>query len=185
MAVTGLDEIPWDVPRYLQAWEQGLFGKNTELIEGEVRRVSHGRWHGRTQMQLAIRLGEVYPESMWDITTETLLLPNNDRSAPDPDAWVMLSNVEPIEVVGRMARYNMAHVQLVVEVSDSSLDEDLNLKARMYASAGIAEYWVVSKHGIYVHGRPNTFGYANRNVHMEWVTAPGADANIRVRDIIG
>jgi len=35
-------------------------------------------------------------------------------------------------------------IRLVTEVSDSSLAFDRSRKARVYASAGIAEYWVLS-----------------------------------------
>ncbi|MCA1684596.1 MAG: Uma2 family endonuclease [Planctomycetia bacterium] len=35
-------------------------------------------------------------------------------------------------------------VLLVVEVSDSSLPKDRGLKARLYAEAGVADYWIVN-----------------------------------------
>ncbi len=35
-------------------------------------------------------------------------------------------------------------VLLVIEVADSSLSRDRNLKARLYAQAGIADYWIVN-----------------------------------------
>ena len=45
---------------------------------------------------------------------------------------------------------------LVVEVAKSSLDFDLGLKASLYASAGMADYWVVDVNGrqVIVHRDP-------------------------------
>lgn len=59
-------------------------------------------------------------------------------SAPEPDVAV---------VPGSLADYDEAHPQdalLVVEVSDSSLPQDRISKARIYAAAGVPEYWIVS-----------------------------------------
>ena len=44
----------------------------------------------------------------------------------------------------------------MTEVSDTSLEFDLQLKARLYARAGIAEYWVVDLNGrrVVIHRRP-------------------------------
>ena len=56
-------------------------------------------------------------------------------------------------------------VRLIVEVSDSSLGDDLGEKLEDYASAGVAEYWVADVKGrvIFQHTGPSTSGYAKRN----------------------
>ena len=61
------------------------------------------------------------------------------HSEPQPDIAV---------VQVRKDRYTLSHpspdeVLLVVEVSDSSLNDDLNVKRVLYAKAEIPEYWVV------------------------------------------
>ena len=38
---------------------------------------------------------------------------------------------------------------------------DLNVKARLYGSAGYAVYWVVAEDLIYEHTEPNAQGYTN------------------------
>ena len=40
-----------------------------------------------------------------------------------------------------------ATVALVTEVSDSTLEHDLGRKLRMYAAAGVPEYWVIDLQG--------------------------------------
>lgn len=62
----------------------------------------------------------------------------SDRSVPEPDLAV---------VAGSPFDYSQAHPDgalLVVEVADSSLPQDRLTKSRIYATAGIPEYWIVN-----------------------------------------
>jgi Uma2 family endonuclease len=54
-----------------------------------------------------------------------------------------------------------ADILLVVEVSDSTLDYDLNTKAPLYAAAGIPECWVVDVNArtLHRHTQPGATGY--------------------------
>ncbi len=69
----------------------------------------------------------------------------------------------------RAARYRNGHpkaedVQLVMEVSFSSLSYDLDTKRRLYAEAGLQEYWIVDAHAscIHVHREPRDGDYQQR-----------------------
>jgi Uma2 family endonuclease len=57
-------------------------------------------------------------------------------------------------------------ILLLVEVSDSTLRIDLGRKARIYADAAVAEYWVVDLKNqvLYVHRDPAAGRYATRRV---------------------
>jgi Uma2 family endonuclease len=57
-------------------------------------------------------------------------------------------------------------VRLVIEVADTSLDDDLGEKMRGYARSGVTEYWVVDVRGrvIFVHAEPGEDGYRTREV---------------------
>jgi Uma2 family endonuclease len=60
------------------------------------------------------------------------------ESAPEPDlAWLRRKRY-------RRQRPTPADVLLVIEVADTSLARDRGLKARLYAEAGIADYWIVN-----------------------------------------
>ncbi len=65
-----------------------------------------------------------------------------------------------------------ADLHLIVEVSDSSLGFDLTKKARLYARAGITEYWAidVSARGLVVHRKPAGGRYASVTVYAEHET---------------
>lgn len=61
-------------------------------------------------------------------------------SEPEPDGAL---------VRGRRSDYREEHpsprnLGVVIEVAESSLDQDRGIKKRMYASAGIPEYWIVN-----------------------------------------
>ena len=60
-----------------------------------------------------------------------------------------------------------AHVQLIVEISDSSLDYDLGRKAAHYASLGLADYWVVDAKRLVtrIHRAPAGDTYASVTEH--------------------
>ncbi len=82
------------------------------------------------------------------------------ESRPEPDImWI------------RAARYRNRHpqaddVQLAIEVSYSSLAYDIETKRRLYAEAGIREYWIVDAQAacIHVHREPEGDDYQKRFV---------------------
>jgi Uma2 family endonuclease len=77
-------------------------------------------------------------------------------SVPEPDiAWVA-------EKSYREQRPQAADVLLVIEVADSSLDVDMNEKSRLYAAAGVSDYWVIDLQNrrIEVFQQPSVEGYA-------------------------
>lgn len=57
-------------------------------------------------------------------------------------------------------------ILLVIEISDSSLSYDRNTKARLYAAAGLADYWIVNIPGkcFEVLRDPGPAGYATKLV---------------------
>ena len=68
-------------------------------------------------------------------------------------------------VIAGTARGSAGHpttADLVIEVSDSSLDFDTNQKRLLYARAGISEYWVVDGNGrrLLVYRDPQAGDYA-------------------------
>lgn len=58
---------------------------------------------------------------------------------------------------------------LVVEVAESSVEYDRNVKSERYGQAGIPEYWVVDleQEVVEVFRRPESDGYAERIRHRE------------------
>ena len=85
----------------------------------------------------------------------------DDYSEPEPDVVV---TTDPADVYIHSGNTPTAQeARLVVEVSVSSLKYDVGVKSRMYARAGIPEYWASDVEGrrLIVHRDPTPDGYAS------------------------
>lgn len=138
-----------------------------ELIEGELTMMSPiGDRHADAVDWLA-------RWSQLAITAEDLLvriqnpleLPGS-ASVPQPDiAWVTLRRY-----VDRRPRPE--DVSLVIEIADTSLEFDTGTKARLYAAAGIADYWVVdlASQAVIVFRDPRGSRYETRGTFRDQAT---------------
>jgi hypothetical protein len=147
----------WSLDGFVRAYEAGAFDDHrVELIEGEIWPVVIGDWHGDAVGQLFSLL----PRADVRLTNATLPTGN---SLPDPDCWVRRGGAAPIGSKGpRLSVWAPADVLLVVEVSDETVIPDLNVKTRLYGSAGYPVYWVVTKERIFEHTDPYETGYRRR-----------------------
>lgn len=150
------------VDDYYRMAETGVLSPDdrTELIDGEIIDMAPiGSRHAEAVTVLGQRLvyavGDV---AQVRVQAPLRLLP---RSEPQPDIAV---------VAARQGGYRNAHpgaadVLLVIEVSDSTLRYDLEVKARLYAKHGIPEYWVVDlvSDRVHRHRRPAGDGYGERD----------------------
>ena len=75
-------------------------------------------------------------------------------------------------------------VLLVIEVSDTSLDFDRRVKARLYARHGIRQFWLIDLAGrtVEVHEGPGPDGYDERSVHEggQRLPVPGLEIDLEV-----
>lgn len=104
-------------------------------------------------------------------------------SEPEPDLAVVVGS--PRDYVDR----HPTSAALVVEVSDSSLEYDRTRKARVYAAAGIADYWIVNivEGVLELHRDPGASGYrsVSRLGPGETVTPlAGPDMPVAVSDLL-
>jgi Uma2 family endonuclease len=150
------------VDDYYRMAETGVLSPDdrTELIDGEIIDMPPiGSRHADVVTMLGQRLvyavGDV---AQVRVQAPVRLLP---RSEPQPDIAV---------VTARQGGYRNAHpgaadVLVLIEVSDSTLRYDLEIKARLYAKHGIAEYWVVDleSNRVHRHRRPGSDGYGERD----------------------
>jgi len=171
----------WSVSEFVRAWEAGAFDHRVELIEGEIWPVVIDDWHGET----VSRLHAALPRDGVRITASTLIAGD---SLPDPDCWVRRGDASPTGRLGqRLDSWRATDVLLVVEVSDETILADLNIKARLYGSAGYSVYWVVTEELVYEHTEPNHTGYANVRKYGrgERIPVRYASSDLAVEDLIG
>jgi Uma2 family endonuclease len=105
----------------------------------------------------------------------------SDTSEPEPDVAIV--------PIGDYDTEHPTQAYLVIEVADSSLQRDRDIKQRIYAQAGVPEYWIVNtaEKCIEVYRTPRAEGYLTR----ERVTDDGsvslpnfADVQVQVRDLM-
>ena len=164
------------VERYHEMIEKGILTKNdrVELIEGQILEKSPiGGPHSYTVEELYDVLKAMLPPG-WKISSQRpVTLP---ESEPQPDLSI---------VRGTNADYKNRHatpseIALLIEVPDSSLATDRLLKSRVYAVAGVPEYWIVNlaEQQIEVHRQPRVnptgAGYESRQVFSAFEKVPFA-----------
>lgn len=122
---------------YDELIRQGHFeGEKIELLFGVlVRMTPIGAPHSSTVMRVTKLFWSLLPEARASVRCQ------------QPFAALLDSEPEPDVVLAPPGEYDRDHPEktlLVVEVSDSSLRRDRGLKARLYALAGVPEYWIVN-----------------------------------------
>jgi len=129
---------------------------HVELIEGEIVPMSPiGHQHASVVDKItrwSYFHGPI--DQIWVRVQSPIGIPPLE-SVPEPDfAWLRLGPYDD-------RRPEVSDLLLLVEVADSSLQKDLTTKARLYAAAGVADYWVVDVPGrkVEVHRHPRDGAY--------------------------
>jgi Uma2 family endonuclease len=143
------------VEEYHKMAEVGLLSEDdrVELIDGEIVEMTpigwrHARCVSRLTMLLARFAGDRYVVSVQNPLTIS------EHGEPQPD---LVLHAEPPP--GRLPAPE--DVLLVVEVSDTTLSYDRDVKLPRYAQAGIPEVWIVDLESrrIESHSTPSAEGY--------------------------
>lgn len=179
----------WSKDEYYKMAEIGFFdGKRVELIGGKVLEMTPMlSGHATATMLVSEALRQAFVSGHF--LRVQLPLSVSDTSDPEPDVAV---------IEGTIRDYRDAHptsAALVVEVADSSLDYDLTDKASLYASAGVADYWVVNlpQRRLEVFRTPIIdssqrfgYGYASRTIlsENEQIQPLAAAGAVQIADLL-
>jgi Uma2 family endonuclease len=174
--------IHFSVEQYDRMIESGVLddagNRRLELVCGEIREMTPP---GPTHEEVVDLL------NAWSVrntdTSEiririqnTIGIPALD-SVPLPDvAWVRQKSY-------RGRRPSVRDVLLLIEVADTSLAYDLEEKLRLYAEAGIKEYWVVNipHFQVEVFRDPRGREYQNKSIHgVHESVSPRASKNLKL-----
>ena len=175
------------VEQYQQMAAAGIFDEDDriELIEGEIVEMSplgpqHSACVSRLDRLFQRHLGEAVIVRVQDA------IRLSRSSAPQPD----LAVVQPRADFYAEGHPEPEDVLLLIEVADSSLSYDRDLKLPLYARAGIPEVWliVLMNQGVEVYRAPSEDGYgekrtARRGDVLTAVNLPGV--SIDVAEILG
>lgn len=134
--------------------EQGAFApdERVQLLEGELVEMSP---QGARHAGLVEALNERLMPALLGRYRVRVQLPlgAGEHSEPEPDLAIVPAD-EPRD-------RHPERALLVIEVSDESVRLDLGRKARIYAAAGVPEYWVVDvgRDVVHVHTDPRAGTY--------------------------
>jgi Uma2 family endonuclease len=110
--------------------------KRTQLLDGEIHEMpADGLRHTHYAMKIGARTMQALEPRDFFVGVQTTLHMSR-YNGPSPDVYVLSP--------GPLVKETPAErILLVVEVADSSLNDDLKDSASRYARHGIAEFWVV------------------------------------------
>jgi Uma2 family endonuclease len=137
MAMPALDVRRWTREEYERLVEQGFFrpDERVELLDGVIYEMTPQSVGHAVAIRLARQvLGRIFSTG-FDILVQMPLALGED-SEPEPDLAVVLGNPRD------HLTSHPASAVLVIEVADTSLSRD-RAKARLYARAGIPDYWIL------------------------------------------
>jgi Uma2 family endonuclease len=144
MAITITENLPligrrsFSAKEYDRLAELGFFDdEKLEPIEGEIiPKMLHSPPHAMGVWLAQTALLHVFQQGF--MVRVQLPLALGPRSRPEPDVCVVQGQPEDF------AQAHPTTAVLALEVSDSTLRQDRETKAALYARHGIAEYWIVN-----------------------------------------
>ncbi len=165
--------------------EAGLFpDRKVELLHGEIFLMPQGSRHQSRVDRLNVLLTSAFNGKAIARIQGSLFI--DEYNLPEPDAMLIRLRSDYYEA----GHPRPADVFLLVEISDSSLDRDLEVKLALYAISGIREYWIedVQENALLVFRDPVEDDYKTRlTLHRGKTVSPLAfpDIHFKVEEILG
>lgn len=130
----------WSIDEYHRMIEAGILSdRKVELLQGEIVEMSpEGEPHAYSSDEAGEYLAKLLAGRAKVRQAKPITLPNN--SEPEPDIAI-------VQALGREYREHHPYPENIcwlIEYANSSLEKDLEIKSKIYAQAGILEYWVVN-----------------------------------------
>ncbi|BAU67440.1 hypothetical protein STA3757_48620 (plasmid) [Stanieria sp. NIES-3757] len=142
----------WSVDDYHLMIESGVLNnRSVELLEGEIIEMSpEGPLHRFTNDAVAEYLRELLRGRAKVFEAHPITLTNSPHSSRQ-GGIIRASEPEPDIAVVRLPNSNyLTHhpypedIYWLIEISNTTLEEDLGRKKKIYANASIDEYWVIN-----------------------------------------
>jgi Uma2 family endonuclease len=174
------------VAEYYRMAETGVLRPDArvELLNGDIIDMSPiGPFHGGVTNYLIETFSAVV-RGRWKLSVQNPIR-LNDHSEPQPD----IALLRPAADFYRRRHPGPDDVFLLIEVADSSLDQDREQKLPAYGRAGIPEVWIVNLNEltVEVYREPHFEGYASKTVLRageQASTAAFPDVSVDVGDLL-
>jgi len=187
MSTTSVLKRLFTVKEYYRMYESGVFanGERVELIRGEIIKMAAiGRRHAACVDYCNFMFAKKLGANVIIRIQNPLSLDNT--SEPEPD--VMLLRYK--DDFYRSGHPQPSDVLLLIEVADTTIDSDRELKIPLYAEDGIIEVWLIDINNacIEVYRHPTEQGYQDmqkfyHGQNLSILAFP--DLSITVDEILG
>lgn len=168
----------WTIEEYHAMIATGILdNRRVELLRGEIVEMSPEKEpHAYFSTEAGTYLIRLLGDSAIVRPAKPITLPNN--SEPEPD----------LAIVQKLGREYLQHhpypenIFWLIEYSNSSLEKDLETKTKIYAEAGISEYWVVNlkKKVLIVFREPEDGDYASKSTFSGGTVYPLAFPDVAI-----
>lgn len=174
------------VQDYHRMAEVGIFrpDERVELIAGQVIPIAA---KGTAHSAVITRINRLLKSRLGDRVLLRLQDPIelDDYSEPEPDIALVIP--DPLDYEDHHPI--VSEVFLIIEIADSSLRYDCEVKAIAYAKSGLSEYWVLdgTARKLHVFRLPSSDGYQSETILLGEVTiAPLAfpDCEIKIEEML-
>ena len=148
------------IEQYHKMAESGILTEDdrVELIRGEIVEMSPiGRRHAACVRRLVKLFSEKLSQRAIVDTPNPVEL--SDRSEPQPDVTLLQPHLDFYEA----GRPQPEDIFLLVEVADTTVETDRNVKIPLDAEGGISEVWLVdiNEQCVEIYREPISTGYQN------------------------
>ena len=169
--------VKWSVNDYHQMIAAEILGdRRVELLEGEIIEMPpEGPLHRKITDSLAEYLREKLRNRAKIYEAHPITLPTSE---PEPDLAIVSL---PVSLYDNRHPYP-EEIYWLVEIADNTLKKDLEEKRRVYARAGIGEYWVVEVQNkqVTVFRQPSDENYQFQQTYTQGTISPLAFPDLKV-----
>jgi len=127
------------IAEYHRLIELGFFGENerVELIKGEIiQMAAKGKSHSTFNRRLIRELTQLLGNRATLQSQDPISIPPN--SEPEPDLAILRNRADDYLIDNPCP----SDILLLIEISNSTLKYDQEVKLPLYAEAGISDYWI-------------------------------------------
>ena len=167
----------WQIEQWHMLVNSGLLdGLPIELLEGDIVEMSpEGIEHSATNRSISDYLRDLLKGKAYISESHPITL---DNSEPEPDIAVVHL---PSSIYYQHHPY-AEDIYWLIEVSNSTLTKDLEIKTATYARNGIPEYWVVNLKNkqLIVHTQPDRDKYLQVVTYDQGTVTPQAFSNYQI-----
>jgi Uma2 family endonuclease len=168
----------WSIEDYHRMIDAGVLeGRQVELLNGKIVDMPpEGTPHAHLSDEAADYLRELLRGRAKIREAKPITL--SDNSEPQPDIAI----VQPLGDEYFEHHPYPENIFWLIEFSDSSLSKDLETKSKIYAAAGINEYWVINlkQRKLIIFRSPTDEGYEFKQTLNEGAIAPFAFQDVQI-----